>query len=532
MAVSFSNPSITGTVGIGLACPICDETKRAYLFVIRGLPVARCPGCGLVSLSPQPSLVDCGIFYGDSLAGQDPRVLWTDGKTERDAARQYLLALKERGLTEGRVLVLAPPGHPFVAEAKAEGLEVGLHVSIRDLEDGLDLGGPYDAAVVLYQLEKATDPLNVLRQVHAVLRPRGVLLLTSPSTDSWPSHFFGAQWTEWRPENRFYFGTATIQAILLKSGFAEVWVERERRLYTLRHIYDRAIAFPRTLLTRLIRLSYRFVPSPLRDARIRLTSSGMLITAVRAQSRTRPMCSIIVPVYNERNTFPVLMAGLLEKRLEGIDREIIVVESNSTDGTRELALEYETHPEVSVVLQERPNGKGNAVRTGLAKAQGDIVMIQDADLEYDLNDYDALLEPLLAYRSVFVLGVRHGGTWKMRKFSDQQGLADLLNLGHVFFTTLINVLYGQQMSDPFTMYKVFRRDCLYELEFECNRFDFDHELVIKLVRKGYRPLEVPVNYRSRSFREGKKVSMVRDPLSWVWVDLKYRFVPLRRRRVK
>ena len=150
-------------------------------------------------------------------------------------------------------------------------------------------------------------------------------------------------------------------------------------------------------------------------------------------------------------------------------------------------------------------------------------MIQDADLEYDLDDYDALLAPILSHRALFVLGTRHAGGWKMRRFATQRFLAAGLNLGHAFFTGLINVLFRQKMTDPFTMFKVFRRDCLFGLEFHCNRFDFDHELVIKLVRKGYRPLEIPVNYRSRSFREGKKVRLFRDPFTWLWVDLKLRF---------
>jgi hypothetical protein len=122
-----------------------------------------------------------------------------------------------------------------------------------------------------------------------------------------------------------------------------------------------------------------------------------------------------------------------------------------------------------------------------------------------------------------VLGTRHAGDWKMRRFATQKVLATGLNLGHAFFTGLINVLFRQRMTDPFTMFKVFHRDCLFGMEFQCNRFDFDHELVIQFVRKGYRPLEIPVNYVSRSFREGKKVRLFRDPFTWLWVDLKLRF---------
>jgi glycosyltransferase involved in cell wall biosynthesis len=181
---------------------------------------------------------------------------------------------------------------------------------------------------------------------------------------------------------------------------------------------------------------------------------------------------------------------------------------------------------VKIILQDKPRGKGNAVREGLDHAQGDIVLIQDADLEYDLNDYEALLEPIATFKKPFVLGSRHGGKWKMRHFNDQQRLAAYFNFGHVLFTTLTNLLYGQHMKDPFTMFKVFRRDCLYNLYFECNRFDFDFELVIKLIRKGYVPVEIPVNYDSRSFKEGKKVDMFRDPLTWIKASFKYRFVKI------
>jgi Glycosyl transferase family 2 len=242
-------------------------------------------------------------------------------------------------------------------------------------------------------------------------------------------------------------------------------------------------------------------------------------------------CSIIVPVYNEKNTFPELMRTLLAKRLDhlGFEREIILVESNSTDGSRELVAGFDSTPGVKILWQDRPRGKGNAVRAGLTVATGDVVLIQDADLEYDLNDYDALLEPLLAGRAAFVLGSRHGGRLRMRRFEEQKLLGEALNIAHVFLAGFINVLYGQNMKDPFTMFKVFRRECLYGLQFECNGFDFDHELVIKLVLKGYRPLEIPVNYCARSFKQGKKISFLRDPPGLIAADLKYRLRRLRPR---
>jgi glycosyltransferase involved in cell wall biosynthesis len=237
--------------------------------------------------------------------------------------------------------------------------------------------------------------------------------------------------------------------------------------------------------------------------------------------------SVIVPIYNEAATVRQSLDAILAKTVPGWTLQIIMVESNSTDGTRSIVQTYAAHPRVKLILEDRPRGKGHAVRAGLAHATGDVILIQDADLEYDLDDYDILLAPLAAGRQEFVLGSRHGeGGWAIRKFSDQPFQALILNLAHWGFTLLINVALFIWLKDPFTMYKVFRRECLEGLTFECNRFDFDWELLMKLVRKGHRPIEIPISYKSRSFKEGKKISMFRDPLTWLWAVVKYRFVKL------
>ncbi|MFI5358399.1 MAG: glycosyltransferase family 2 protein, partial [Opitutales bacterium] len=229
-------------------------------------------------------------------------------------------------------------------------------------------------------------------------------------------------------------------------------------------------------------------------------------------------------VFNERPTVRTALDAITAKRIEGWDLEIIIVESQSTDGSREIVLGYRSLPHVKVVLEEVPRGKGHAVRNGFGHATGDVLLIQDADLEYDLADYERLLAPLQAGTHAFVLGSRHdGSSMFLRKFDEQVLHAFVLNTGHWFFTALIDVSLGLTLRDPFTMYKVFRRECLAGLKLESNRFDFDWELLIKLVRRGHRPIEIPVAYRSRSFKEGKKVSMFRDPPGWLWAWAKYRF---------
>ncbi len=237
--------------------------------------------------------------------------------------------------------------------------------------------------------------------------------------------------------------------------------------------------------------------------------------------------SVIVPVFNEIATARTALDAITAKRIPGLAIEVIIVESNSTDGSRDVVLSYQGRPGVQIILEDCPRGKGHAVRAGLARATGDIILIQDADLEYDLADYEPLLAPILAGERTFMLGSRHGdGGFKIRHFDDQPLRAFILNSAHWAFTLLINASLGIWLRDPFTMYKVFRRDCLTGIRLTCNRFDFDWELLIKLVRAGHRPREIPVSYNSRSFAEGKKIRLFRDPLTWLWAWAKARFGPL------
>lgn len=236
--------------------------------------------------------------------------------------------------------------------------------------------------------------------------------------------------------------------------------------------------------------------------------------------------SVILPVYNEAATAGQLIDTVVSKPMPGWKMEVIIIESNSTDGTRDIVLKYKDHPRVKLILEDRPRGKGHAARAGLDQATGDYVLIQDGDLEYDPADYEKLLAPLVAGTNTFVLGSRYADRWSIRKLSDQPIRGLYLNLGHWFFAMLINVSFFTWLNDPFTMYKVFRRDAIKDLKFESNRFDFDWELLMKLMRKGHYPLEIPISYKARSFKDGKKTALVRDPLNWICAFVKYRFCRL------
>ena len=508
------------------ACPLCSFDHQTYLFLRHGARVHRCANCGLTMLHPQPTDSEILSFYERNIG---PDAFANNGHltssfTERDAANAYVSRLRKHKAPRSRMLLVARKEHPFVTAAESAGFQVETVLDMSELRRTNLAEEYYDCAVLIFQLEKSSRPIDTLEQIHKALKPDGLLFLVTPSMDSWSAQFLRSQWTEWRPENLYYFDRQTIQAMLLRSGFSHIEISNDRRRYSLQHLYGRASTSPRTLLTSLVQAICYPLPDQIRARlRMRLPASGILVTARRARRRDRPLLSIIVPVYNERSTFVKTMEAIIAKELPGADKEIVVVESNSTDGTRELVLSYQGSHGVKILLEDRPKGKGSAVRTGFKHAEGDLILIQDADEEYDVNDYDALIDPLITYQTAFVLGSRHIEGWKIREFNQQPGVTAFFNLGHLIFAGLLNLMYGQRMKDPFTMYKVFRRDCLHGLKFECNRFDFDFELVIKLLRKGYTPVEIPVNYKSRSFKEGKKVSAVRDPFTWVRALAKYRF---------
>lgn len=241
--------------------------------------------------------------------------------------------------------------------------------------------------------------------------------------------------------------------------------------------------------------------------------------------------SIILPIFNEAATVTELLNRVFYQPIPNLQKELVIIESNSTDGTRKLIQDFVESKRdnqitfIKTVFQDKPLGKGNAVREGFKVATGDIFLIQDGDLEYDVRDYPLLLEPILSGRASFVLGSRHlsAGSWKIRHFENRAAGAWLLNFGGVFFHGLFNVLYRQRLTDPTTMFKVFERKCLHELHFESNRFDFDFELLAKLIRAGFAPLEVPVSYSSRGFEEGKKIRIFHDPLTWIWAIFRFRF---------
>lgn len=529
------------------SCLLCEGTRLRYLFPVNGHPLCECEDCGFVFLNPQPSdealaqIYNAGYFLGDQ-GGDDHECT---AVMKRQTAQLYLdQVIRYYGKPQGRLLEIGCGKGDFLALARGAGFEVqGFDVSAHAVATAtgrLGVGtvscGNADALVLTEEhfdvcalfdtLEHVRDPIALLSQIHRALRPGGVLVVVTPSLDSWSARLMRSRWPEFKTEHLHYFDTQTIQNVLARTGFDQVRITANSKYLSLGYINKHFERFRVPLYTPLVSAVTRLLPSAFQKRPFAVVSSGMNVLARKATLKRMPRLSIIVPVYNERSTVRELIDSVVKKPLPGLDKEIIIVESNSTDGTREEVLRYENVSGVALVLEDRPRGKGHAVRTGLRQATGDFVIIQDGDLEYDINDYDELLQPLVKYRRAFVLGSRHVKGWKMRHFTNQPVVALIMNCGQIGCTGLLNLACWQSLKDPFTMYKVFRRDCLHGLTLRANRFDFDWELVIKLLRKGYRPLEIPVNYRSRSFKQGKKVSFFRDPLTWIWALVRFRLEPL------
>jgi hypothetical protein len=386
----------------------------------------------------------------------------------------------------------------------------------------------FDFIVFSDVLEHVRDPRRFLRDAHALLRKEGVAVAIVPSLDSVSARLMRRKWVEFKPEHLWYFSSATLTELLHGEGFGALKFAAAKKTLSFDYIAQHFDRYPVQPYSSLFNWLRPLLPDSLRRHPIQLTASGVVTFARKKEVGRNTKLSVVMPAYNEARSVRGAIERVLAKEIDNVEIELIVIESGSTDGTTEIVREYEGRGRVKVIWQERPRGKGNAVRAGLAQVSGDFVLIQDADDEYDIEDYDALLEPLTSGEASFVLGARHGGgARKMRKFHDQRLAGHLLNMGHWFFKTLVNVVYGLSLKDPFTMYKVFRADCLRGLTFECDRFDFDFELLIKLARKGYQPIEIPVNYRSRSFKEGKKVNVFRDPWTWLQAIVRFRLQKLR-----
>ncbi len=223
--------------------------------------------------------------------------------------------------------------------------------------------------------------------------------------------------------------------------------------------------------------------------------------------------SVIVPVFDERNTVVEIVRRMRMVDLP-VELEIVVVDDGSTDGTRDV-LRQLADSTVRVITHDANRGKGAAIRSGLAHVTGDLVLVQDADLEYDPEDWPKLLNPMLRGKARVVYGSRFTG--------ERRNMLFLHWIGNRFLSLVTNVLYNTTLSDMETCYKLFDRTLLDSIPLRAQRFEFEPEVTAKILRRGIRIYEVPISYTGREFDEGKKITW-RDGFIALWTLVKYRFV--------
>lgn len=503
-------------------CPSCRRDTPHYLFHRAGVRFVRCASCGVVYVNPARehpinylAIERSPVAFG----ARDRALMCADfAKLVEHLANdheQLRDARLERTLLVGRYL----PELATLPAATAVGVRIADidNAAFEALASEADIAwltpmlSPAPQLVILHELlEACSDPGAVIDKLVKALPETTLFAITYTNSDSLPARMMRRYWQAFFDYKQVFLATGNLTELCARSGLV------------LRRQYAEPMTRTTGYIGEKLAVHSRIVPQ---NVAIPLRVGARVAVFGRAErDASREKLSIVLPVFNEARYAADVIDAVLAKQLP-IDRELIIVESNSTDGTREIVQRYEGRPGVSVVFEDRPRGKGHAVRTGLGHVTGTIVLIQDADFEYDIDDYDALLEPILARQATFVLGSRSLGLddWKVRRYDATPVRGALLNFAQVVFAKTYNALYQQHVTDVNTMFKVFRAEYLDGLDLRSNGFELDIELACKLALNGASPMEVPVNYVARGFAEGKKIRFWRDAIPSYFAFFQHRF---------
>ncbi len=234
--------------------------------------------------------------------------------------------------------------------------------------------------------------------------------------------------------------------------------------------------------------------------------------------------SIIIPVYNEENTVIKLLDRLKKENTPNIKKEIIVVDDGSIDSTPTLLQKYiKTNKSIKLLKHDKNSGKGSAVKTGIKKATGDYILIQDADLEYHPKYIKDLVKPILENKAKVVYGTR---IKRAPNLKDEEKTSQFLlhYLGNRFLSLITSILYKQWITDMETCYKLFPKKAMNNIKLNARGFELEPEVTAKLLKKGYKILEIPIKASPRGYNEGKKINTIRDGSIALWSLIKYRFI--------
>jgi Glycosyl transferase family 2 len=510
-------------------CSICGVDHSQYLFHRRGIRYVRCRSCGVVYVNPGDEVVN-NTFDLDRLDHLPGEAELMAGDFDRLVERLEAEYQRRQGRPLQRALLVGKFMRAFAESSVAR--RAGLTIAeitddaLHDIAVRSDIGWlkPFldsrPEVVVLHELlEACSDPGAVVGSMVDALPASTWFVVSYTNASSLPARVMRRHSSAFFRVKTTFLDTGHLGVLFARHGFEISAQFPLPKRHTLTYLGRNLVSEGSGVERVLTRSRVGTWSTPLRI--------GDRVAVFRRNGGTwskREKVTIVMPVYNEALYCADVIEAVLAKEL-AVDKELVIVESNSRDGTREIVERFRGRPGVELILEDRPRGKGHAVRAGLKAASGTIVIIQDADFEYDIDDYDALLEPILQHKTHFVLGSRTLGLddWKVRQFGQDRLKGSLMNAAQVVFASTYNLLYQQKVTDVNTMFKVFRRTCLDQFELESDGFELDIELACKLARTGYAPMEVPVNYVARSFAEGKKIRFFHDFFRSYSAFVKYRF---------
>lgn len=496
-----------------VACPACGADAERYLFHEQGARFVQCRSCSVVYANP-PARELRDYFKIAAAGGPATAEDREHVRKELEDVLRYASEVyrAQRGSSPARVLIAGRMADEdrTASAARIDAVRLTQEETLRLINDA-DVS-PIVAAinddvdmVVLNQLLEACPRASQVVAALAAQLPRSTLLaVVYSNVASLPGRMLRRNWRRFFHWKAVYFNSENLRSMIERAGLRFVAQSGLNTSYTVTRALGLGLpGTPAAAVARQLGLGRVTMRVP--------TGTYVSIFERAEDSEATELLSVIVPVFNEAAYLRAVLDELLGKQF-AIPHEVIVVESNSTDGTREIAQTYEGRAGVRVIYEDQPRGKGSAVRRGLEAAAGTIVLIQDADFEYDLDDYDALLEPIVQRRASFVLGSRSLGLddWKVRRLASSRLKAFLMNFAQLLFARTFNVLFQQRVTDVNTMFKVFRRECIEGVDFAAKGFNFDIELACMLVKNGYSPMEVPVNYVARGFDEGKKINFISE----------------------
>jgi len=408
----------------------------------------------------------------------------------------------------------------FAARQATKKLGINIH-TLSAIQTVKDSDQRYDVVTLIDAFEDLADPQSTVQSLHGILADNGILVVTSTDFNHLIPKILGKQYADFRSnqDHRFFLGKKQLLAVVTMNGFRLLKTESQNTALSVsdfsRQITD-ASSGSSTLLKKLLLptisgLKYNayFAKNPFKSKE----------TSESRTFKSPVKLTVVIPVYNEEKTIERVIERVLSVKIKKAKIDLIVVDDGSTDNSRILLSNLKNTHDFQLILKSKNGGKGSAIREGINQASGDIVLIQDADLEYDPNDYEKLIAPIVADNADAVYGSRFlSPERRVMKFWH--------TYGNKFLTFLCNLVVNRNITDMETCYKVMRTDIAKSLQLRSKRFDVEPEITCKLARAQHRIYEVPIRYHARTFKEGKKIGM-KDLFQAIWAIFKFGVIRLK-----